>query len=116
MYASSMNVKNNVKVNEFSYTHSDIGDLKEYSIVAENKLFNDEEGFLSRRILFCLATICEQFPEFSSMLLIRNCVNDEQSKTFLELVSLTLKNFCHYVSIHFFHQFILNLHSFYREM
>lgn len=97
MYASSMGVQNDLNRNEFSYTHFEIGDLREYSIVSENRLFHREEAFLSRRILICLATICEQFPQFSSMLCIRNCVNDDQTKSFLEFLSSTLNNFCHYV-------------------
>lgn len=101
IYASSMKTQIDLKKNEFSYSHADISEWREYSIVSENKLFNREEGFLSRRILLCLANICEQFPQFSSMLFIRSCVTDDQPKSFLELLSLTIKNFSHYVTFYF---------------
>lgn len=95
---SSMRSQIDLKKTEFSYTHSDISVWKEYSIVSENKLFNREEAFLSRRILVCLAIICEQFPQFSEMLILGNCAIDDQSKSFLELLSLTIRNFSHYVN------------------
>lgn len=98
---SSIRSQIDLKKTEFSYTHSDIWLWKEYSIVSENKLFNREEAFLSRRILVCLANICEQFPQFSAMLFLRNCPSDEQSKSFLELLSLTIRNFSHYVNFLF---------------
>lgn len=99
MYASSMRAQIDLKKNDFSYTHADICEWKEYSIVSENKLFNREEAFLSRRILVCLATIGEQFPQIWPMLFVRRCTvaNDDQPKSFMELLSLTIRNFGHYV-------------------
>lgn len=101
MYASSMKAQVDMKKNGFSYTHADICEWKEYSIVSENKLFNREEAFLSRRILVCLATIAEQFPQILSMLFVRKCTvaNDDQPKSFMELLSLTIRNFSHYVRL-----------------
>ena len=104
MYASSMKAQIDLKKNDFSYTHADICEWKEYSIVSENKLFNREEAFLSRRILVCLATIAEQFPQILSMLFVRKCAvtNDDQRKSFVELLSLTIRNFSHYVRFHLY--------------
>lgn len=118
LYSASTLGSIDSKKNDFSYTHSEIGDLEEYAIVSENRLFNHEEAFLARRIFVCLATICEQFPQLSSMLFIRYGVNDEQSKSLLELLSLTLNNFCHYVWIGSFTSFasyISNFPLFYRK-
>ncbi|KAJ6649023.1 hypothetical protein Bhyg_04255 [Pseudolycoriella hygida] len=92
---SSASAQGDVKKNEFSYTHSDIREWMEYSIVSEKKLFNREEAFLSRRIIVCLIQICEHFPQFDTMLFLKNCVYDEQSISFLELLSITIKNYSH---------------------
>lgn len=97
MHASSTKNRNYWKRNDFSYTHSEICESKNYSIVSENKLFDREEAFLSRRILVCVATICEQFPQFSSTLFDRSCETGDQPNSFMELLSLTIKNFSLYV-------------------
>lgn len=97
MRNSSETVQVKAKKNEFTYKHAEIGHLKMYAVVAENKWFSNEEAFLPRRILICLATICEQFPEFCSMLFRSHCDNAESNESFLEILSSTLKNIWNHV-------------------
>lgn len=93
MYASSMRVQIESKKNDFSFAHYEISDWKDYSVVSENKLFEREEAFLSRRILVTLATVCEQFPRFSSKLFTHDCEYGELSLNFMAFLSLTIKNY-----------------------
>ncbi len=99
MYASSMKCPIDQKTNEFSYTYSEVCEWKEYSIAAENKLFAREEAFLSRRILVCVSKICEQFPQFSSMLFLDFCEDGGEPKSFMELLSSTIRNLSYYVRL-----------------
>lgn len=97
MYDASKNGEIDPKKSEVSCTHSEVGEWTDYSIVSENKLFDREEAFLSRRILVCLATICERFPHFSLMLFQPG--SGDETESVMELLSSTIRTFSCYVTI-----------------
>ncbi|XP_037047670.1 uncharacterized protein LOC119082296 [Bradysia coprophila] len=100
MYVASEKDHTDPKKNDVSCTHSDVGEWTDYSIVSENKLFDREEAFLSRRILVCLATICERFPQLSSMLFQRR--GGDETKSVMEFLSITIRTFSYYKNVESF--------------